>query len=96
MICLSTSNAQNVYFILSNTAMICSNSSSLAKGMVIFPLPFGEHVICTFVCKNSERWVRSALYSSGSFDFATIFFEPLFTSSPFFSICAISSTLRTE
>ena len=84
------------YFILSKTLMMCSSSSSLAKGMVIFPFPFCEQVICTFVCKKSERRFLSILNSSGSVFLATIFFLPDSISPPFFSICAISSTLRTE
>ena len=73
-----------------------SSSPSLSKGMVILPLPLGEHVICTLVCKKSDRLLRSTLNSSGSLALATIFLRPLSTSSPFLSIFAISSTLRTE
>ena len=42
------------YEIPSNTAIIRSSSSSLVKPMLIFPLPVGEQVICTFVWNRSD------------------------------------------
>ena len=48
----------------SNISMMRSSSSSLAKGMVILPLPFSEQVICTLVWKNVLRLSRSTLYSA--------------------------------
>ena len=45
---------RTIYFILSNMWIIVSSSSSEPKGMVIFPLPDDEYVICTLVRKKSD------------------------------------------
>ena len=73
-----------------------SRSSALANGMLIFPFPFGEQVICTFVEKNEESRSFRALNSSGSCVFEAITFLPTVTSSPLLSCLAISSTFLTE
>lgn len=54
------------FFSESKISMIRSNSSSLLKGMLIFPFPFSEQVSCTLVLKNPERCCFSILNSSGS------------------------------
>ena len=46
--------------------MMRSNSSSEANGILIFPLPCVEQVICTFVWKKSDKRVFKILNSSGS------------------------------
>ena len=77
--------------------MIRSSSSSLPKGMLIFPFPFSEQVSCTLVLKKPESCCFSKLNSSGSLArFGVIFRVPLFTASPSLNDLTISSTLRTE
>ena len=83
-------------FSLSKTFMMCSSSSSLLNGMLIFPLPLAEQVNCTLVLRNLESFSLSMVNSSGIYVLAVMVFLPLSTSSPLFSRCTISSTFLTE
>ena len=46
--------------------MMCSSSSSLLNGMLIFPLPLAEQVNCTLVLRNLESFSLSMVNSSGT------------------------------
>ena len=64
--------------------MILSNCSALLKGILIFPFPFVVMLICTFVSKKCERWLRRSSYSAGSLVADLIVFLPDCMSSPDF------------
>ena len=64
--------------------------------MLSLPLPLGLVVSVTLASSLRLRQSFMSLNSRGSVALAVIFFFATATSSPFFSICTISSTLRTE
>src|SRR3712207_8476877 len=75
--------SDHLFFSVSKISMIRSSSSSLAKGMLIFPFPLSEQVSCTLVLKKPESCCFRRLNPSGNLPrFGVIFRIPLFTASP--------------